>query len=60
MRLTQVVCQQHIGQWFKKKWYYMRNRVPKDSGAEEILRNRNINVIDGFKFLYSEQPTHIP
>lgn len=60
MRLTQVLCQQHLGQWFKKKWYYSRYRYPRPSGAEEILAKKNIEVVDGFKFLYPEQPRHIP
>lgn len=60
MRLTQAVCAQHIGNWFKRKWYHARNCVPKETGAAAALQKHNVNVVDGFKFIYPEQPSHIP
>jgi hypothetical protein len=46
MRLTTVLCKQHIGRMFKKHWRIQRKRVPIVSQAEGALEALGIPVYD--------------
>lgn len=46
MRLTTVLCKQHIGRMFKKHWRLQRKRVPIVTQAEGAVEAKGIPVYD--------------
>jgi len=46
MRLTTVLCKQHIERMFKKHWRIQRKRVPVVSKAEGTMEALGIPVYD--------------
>lgn len=50
MRLTKVLCKQHIGFMFKKHWVYQGKRVPVEHGVDYI-KSKGIEVLDANEFV---------
>lgn len=46
MRLTTVLCKQHIGRMFKKHWRIQSKRVPFVTEAEAEMQARGIPVYE--------------
>ena len=46
MRLTNVLCRQHIGFMFKKHWRIQGKRTPMETVAKSELLAKNIIVKD--------------
>lgn len=55
MRLSPVLNRQHIGFMFKKHWIVQGKRVPIDTGVEEQLKAKGIQVEDALEFV-KEKP----
>ncbi|CAK1550550.1 unnamed protein product [Leptosia nina] len=55
MKLSRVLYAQHIGFMFKKHWVIQGKRVPIDSGVEQYLKEKGINVEDALEFV-KEKP----
>lgn len=51
MRLSQVLCRQHLDFMFKKHWRIQGKRNPRDTGAEAILKSRGIQITDATNLL---------
>ncbi|XP_075982545.1 mitochondrial ribosomal protein L37 [Anticarsia gemmatalis] len=58
MRLSQVLNRQHIGFMFKKHWIVQGKRVPIDTGVEEQLKAKGIQVEDALEFVKKEPERH--
>lgn len=57
MRITRVLCQQHIGTMFKRHWKVQGKRIPLPTEALSILREKGIPVIDAVDFAMPKPPT---
>jgi large subunit ribosomal protein L37 len=57
MRLTPTLCRQHIGFMFKKHWLVQGKRVPTETGAQQILQAKGINVVDVQEYLHPKRTT---
>lgn len=44
MRLTNKLFAQHLGWTFKKHWKVQGNRVPRDTGAQNVLASMGFEV----------------
>lgn len=44
MRLTNKLNAQHLGWMFKKHWKVQGNRVPRDTGAKNVLASMGFEV----------------
>lgn len=58
MKLTKVLNRQHIGFMFKKHWLIQGKRVPIDTGVEEKLKEKGINVEDALEFIKEKSEEH--
>lgn len=44
MKLTRILCRQHIDRMFKAHWRVQGKRVPIDTKAEKVLAAKGIPV----------------
>lgn len=44
MRLTRQLYAQHLGWTFKKHWKVQGNRVPRDTGAKNVLASMGFEI----------------
>lgn len=51
MRLTRILCKQHIDRMFKKHWRIQGRKVPIQTGAEAELRERGIPLTDPLELM---------
>ncbi|XP_043471502.1 39S ribosomal protein L37, mitochondrial isoform X2 [Leptopilina heterotoma] len=51
MRLTKLLCKQHMGRFIKSHWFMKCNQPVLEDGAEAVLKARGIQVVDPTEFL---------
>lgn len=51
MKITQVLCKQHIGRLIKWQWRAQRKKTLIETSAEKVLASRNIPVVDAVQFV---------
>ncbi|XP_051160947.1 39S ribosomal protein L37, mitochondrial [Leptopilina boulardi] len=56
MRLTKILCKQHMGRFIRSHWYRQRNRTIIEDGAEKFLKARGIKIVDPKEFMYTKTP----
>ncbi|CAG9565470.1 unnamed protein product [Danaus chrysippus] len=56
MKLTKVLCRQHIDFMFKRHWIIQGKRVPINLGIEKYLKEKGIPVQDALEFVKEEPP----
>lgn len=59
MRLTSVLCKQHIGTMFKRHWQIQGKRIAQPTGACEFLQEKGIPIVDAVDFALPK-PQPIP
>lgn len=50
MRITSCLYRQHLGFMFKRHWLIQGKQTPSDTGAENHLKARGIEVLEANKF----------
>lgn len=56
MRVTSVLCKQHIGKGFIRQWMVKGKKVPIDTGAHKILLDKNIKICTPEEVLATATP----
>lgn len=56
MRLTAVVCSQHIGNAFRQIWKVQHKRKVLEFGLKEKLEAKGLPVVDAVEFLNLKRP----
>ena len=60
MKITVVLCKQHIGRSFSRIWEVQRKRKVFDYGVRQQLEARGIQVVDANEFLGLTTPKLMP
>jgi hypothetical protein len=56
MRLSAVVCSQHIGNGFRQIWKVQSKRKVLEFGVKEKLEVKGLPVVDAIEFLNLKRP----
>lgn len=56
MKLTNVLCKQHIGKHFIKHWQIQGKKKVFDTGVEDILTKKGITVERAESYLKERKP----